>query len=118
MPDGLSVCMLVNSGSEANELAFRLAKNFSKGTELLVVDGAYHGNTNACIEASPYKFNGLCGQGAADYVHTVELPDPYRGLHTGNSKETATAYAASISQALEEISKQGKKTSAFICESL
>lgn len=118
MPDELSVCMLVNSGSEANELAFRLAKNYSQGSELLVVDGAYHGNTNACIEASPYKFDGPGGQGAADYVHTVELPDPYRGLHTGSSEATAQAYASSVAHVLHHIQSQGKKPSAFICESL
>lgn len=118
MPEELSVCMLVNSGSEANELAFRLAKNYSKGTELLVVDGAYHGNTNACIEASPYKFDGPGGAGAADYVHIVDLPDPYRGTHLGNSAETASAYASSVGKALSNIAEQGNKPSAFICESL
>ena len=118
MPDELSVCMLVNSGSEANELAFRLAKNYSKGTELLVVDGAYHGNTNACIEASPYKFDGPGGAGAAPYVHTVELPDPYRGAYPGNTPESATAYADSVATALSAIEKSNKKPSAFICESL
>ena len=91
MPDELSVCMLVNSGSEANELAFRLARCFTRSKELLVVDGAYHGNTNACIEASPYKFDGPGGEGAAPYVHKVSLPDPYRGEFSGYSRETAAA---------------------------
>ncbi len=118
MPEQLSVCMFVNSGSEANELAFRLAKNYSKGTELLVVDGAYHGNTNACIEASPYKFSGPGGAGAAEYVHIVDLPDPYRGKYIGDSPEVAAAYANSVSKVLNDIAKQGKQPSAFICESL
>ncbi|QBG36049.1 aminotransferase class III-fold pyridoxal phosphate-dependent enzyme [Litorilituus sediminis] len=118
MPEELSVCMLVNSGSEANELAFRLAKNYTQGSELLVVDGAYHGNTNACIEASPYKFDGPGGLGAQDYVHTVELPDPYRGKYQGNTVENAKRYADSVAETLANIAKQGKKPSAFICESL
>ncbi len=118
MPEKLSVCMLVNSGSEANELAFRLAKNYTQGSELLVVDGAYHGNTNACIEASPYKFDGPGGLGAQDYVHTVELPDPYRGKYQGNTAENAKRYADSVAETLANIAKQGKKPSAFICESL
>lgn len=118
MPDELSVCMLVNSGSEANELAFRLAKSYTQGTELLVVDGAYHGNTNACIEASPYKFDGPGGAGAAPYVHKVELPDPYRGIYQGNTVETSKAYADSVATTLSAIEQQNKKPSAFICESL
>ena len=123
MPDELSVCMLVNSGSEANELAFRLARCYSKSKgfnskELLVVDGAYHGNTTACIEASPYKFDGPGGEGAPDYVHKVALADPYRGEFSGNSLETANAYANDVSKVIKQLAKQGKKPSAFICESL
>ena len=53
MPEPLSVAMFVNSGSEANELAMRLAKTYTGSRELLVVDGAYHGNTTACVAASP-----------------------------------------------------------------
>ncbi|MCK5826720.1 MAG: aminotransferase class III-fold pyridoxal phosphate-dependent enzyme, partial [Desulfuromusa sp.] len=118
MPGDLSVCLFVNSGSEANELAFRLARCFTGSKELLVVDGAYHGNTNACIEASPYKFDGPGGEGAASYVHKVTLPDPYRGKFSGYSSETAAAYAASVTQVLEELTTAGKTPGAFICESL
>jgi 4-aminobutyrate aminotransferase-like enzyme/Ser/Thr protein kinase RdoA (MazF antagonist) len=118
MPGELSVCMLVNSGSEANELAFRLARCFNKSKELLVVDGAYHGNTNACIEASPYKFDGPGGEGAQAYVHKVTLPDPYRGEFQGNSPETALSYANSIKEVLNKLANESKKPSAFICESL
>ena len=123
MPDELSVCMLVNSGSEANELAFRLAKCYSKAQgvnseELLVVDGAYHGNTSACIEASPYKFDGPGGEGAKPYVHKVSLPDPYRGEHQGSDKQAADNYAKSVTQVIGKLENQGKKPCAFICESL
>ncbi|MCO4797983.1 MAG: aminotransferase class III-fold pyridoxal phosphate-dependent enzyme [Colwelliaceae bacterium] len=118
MPDELSVCMLVNSGSEANELAFRLARCYTKSKELLVVDGAYHGNTNACIEASPYKFNGPGGEGIQSYVHTVTLPDPYRGEFLGNTAETANHYANSVKKTIEKLTLLGKKPSAFICESI
>ncbi len=118
MPEELSVCMFVNSGSEANELAFRLARCFTGSKELLVVDGAYHGNTNACIEASPYKFDGPGGEGAQPYVHKVALPDPYRGEFSGYSRETAAAYADSVTQVLEELAVAEKTPGAFICESL
>lgn len=57
-PASLSVVMFVNSGCEANELAMRLMHCKTQSNELLVVDGAYHGNTNKAIEISPYKFNG------------------------------------------------------------
>ena len=118
LPKELSVCMFVNSGSEANELAFRLARNATGSKELLTVEGAYHGSTNACIEASPYKFNGPGGTGPQDYVHIVELPDPYRGKHQGNTLATAHAYADSVGEHIDKIESSGKKVGAFICESL
>ncbi len=118
MPKELSVCMFVNSGSEANELAFRLAKNFTQSTELLVVDGAYHGNTAACIDASPYKFNGPGGTGKPEHVHIVELPDPYRGKYLENTPATSQAYAANVRETIESLTSDNKKISAFICESL
>ncbi len=116
MPDKLSVCMFVNSGSEANELALRLAKNYTNSNNLLTVDGAYHGNTNACIEASPYKFDGSGGQGAAKHIHKVTLPDPYRGKYQGEN--TARQYADDVSEVINNIEQKSEKVGAFICESI
>ena len=118
MPDKLSVCMFVNSGSEANELAFRLARTFTGSRQLLVVDGAYHGNTSACIEASPYKFDGPGGDGAPDHVHKVMLPYPYRGPHFAMNEAAGEAYAADIDRAIEALSERGEKPGAYICESV
>lgn len=117
-PKSLSVCMLVNSGSEANELAFRLAQAYTQSKQLIVVDGAYHGNTAACVNASPYKFDGPGGQGAEPHIHKVALPDPYRGIHQGSEPIIAEAYAESVSKAIETIHSNGDKVGAYICESL
>ena len=118
LPEELSVCMFVNSGSEANELAFRLARNYTGSKELLVVDGAYHGNTNACIEASPYKFNGPGGSGPEEHVHIVKLPDPYRGEVVGDTESSGQFYAKDVALNIEQLNKQNKTLGAFICESL
>lgn len=118
LPSELSVCMLVNSGSEANELAFRLAQCYSGSQQLIVVDGAYHGNTAACIKASSYKFDGPGGAGAESNIHKVALPDPYRGKYVGNNIETANAYAEDVGRAINHIQDHGKQVGGFICESL
>ncbi len=55
LPESLNVCFFVNSGSEANELAIRLARAHTKARELIVLDHAYHGNTTTLIDISPYK---------------------------------------------------------------
>ena len=74
LPEPLNVCYFVNSGSEANELAIRLARAHTKAREMIVLDHAYHGNTTTLIELSPYKHNGPGGEGAPSWVHTVPLP--------------------------------------------
>jgi 4-aminobutyrate aminotransferase-like enzyme len=74
LPESLSVCYFVNSGSEANELAVRLARAHTKAREMIVLDHAYHGNTTTMIELSPYKHNGPGGEGPPSWVHTVALP--------------------------------------------
>ena len=70
----------MNSGSEANELALRLAKTFTNQQDIIALQVGYHGNTNACVEISSYKFDGPGGQGASPKVHIVPLPDNYRGF--------------------------------------
>jgi 4-aminobutyrate aminotransferase-like enzyme len=74
LPEPLSVCYFVNSGSEANELAIRLARAHTKARDMIVLDHAYHGNTTTLIDLSPYKHDGPGGEGAPSWVHTVPLP--------------------------------------------
>ena len=74
LPQPLSVCYFVNSGSEANELALRLARAHTKARDLIVLDHAYHGNTTTLIDISPYKHDGPGGDGPPSWVHKVPLP--------------------------------------------
>jgi 4-aminobutyrate aminotransferase-like enzyme/Ser/Thr protein kinase RdoA (MazF antagonist) len=80
LPDSLSVVYFVCSGSEANELALRMARAHTRRDDVIVVDGAYHGNTSAMVDLSPYKFDGPGGEGSRVWVRTTPMPDPYRGL--------------------------------------
>ncbi len=99
LPEPLNVCYFVNSGSEANELAIRLARAHTKAREMIVLDHAYHGNTTTLIDLSPYKHNGPGGEGAPSWVHTVPLP-------------------ASELDAAEVISRMPSQLCGFIAESL
>ncbi len=56
LPDPLHVCFFVNSGSEANDLALRLAYAHTGRDEVIVLDHAYHGHLSSTIALSPYKF--------------------------------------------------------------
>lgn len=110
LPEPLSVVYLVCSGSEANELALRLARAHTRRDEVIVVDAAYHGNTSTLIDISPYKFNGAGGRGQPAWVHVAPLPDVYRGLYRGD--DAGVRYAQHVSAAAE-----GGRVAAFICES-
>ena len=74
LPDPLRVCFFVNSGSEANELALRLARAHTKARDMIVLDHAYHGNTTTLIDISPYKHDGPGGEGPPSWVHKAPLP--------------------------------------------
>lgn len=100
LPDGLEVCFFVNSGSEVNELALRMATAFTGREALLVLDGGYHGNTSRLSGSSPYKLGGR-GWGASA-VHVAPTPDGYRGEHKGQGRETGVAYGNEVGQILKE----------------
>jgi 4-aminobutyrate aminotransferase-like enzyme len=115
LPDPLRVCYFVNSGSEANELALRLARAHSGRHDIIVLDGAYHGNTTTLVEISPYKFNGPGGRGAPTWVHVAPVPDTYRGGFTGT--DAGSEYARAVERAIEAMNGRGVRPSAFIAES-
>lgn len=115
-PEKLSVVHFVNSGSEANELALRMARTYTGQKDMIAVEVGYHGNTNACIEVSSYKFDGKGGSGGYGHTHIVPMPDTYRGLHQG--EEAASEYAAYIQQQIDHIQSTGRNIAGFICESI
>jgi 4-aminobutyrate aminotransferase-like enzyme/Ser/Thr protein kinase RdoA (MazF antagonist) len=116
LPDPLRICFFVNSGSEANELALRLARTHTNQSDIIVIEGAYHGNTSTLIDISPYKFNGPGGQGAPSYVHTVSTPDGYRGEFRTNDSKAGKKYAAEVLEITKKLKKAGKGVAAFVCE--
>lgn len=118
LPEPLRVCFFVNSGSEANDLALRLARTYKGKRDLLILDGAYHGNLTSLVDISPYKFDGPGGEGAPPHVHKVPLPDPYRGPYKSYSPETGARYADHIRERIDALEEQDRGISAFIAESL
>lgn len=115
-PDPLSVCFFVNSGSEANELALRLAGARTGARDVIVLEGGYHGNTGGLVAISPYKFDGPGGEGAPPWVHTVPMPDPYRGRYRGDAPDAGERYARHVAEAVERIRERGDSVRAIFAE--
>ncbi|XP_058269759.1 5-phosphohydroxy-L-lysine phospho-lyase isoform X2 [Hemibagrus wyckioides] len=116
LPKKLCVFYFVNSGSEANDLALRLARQYTQHEDVVVLDHAYHGNLTSLIDISPYKFQKLAGQ--KEWVHVAPIPDTYRGLYRADHPDPAEAYADTVKSLIDEAHKRGHKISSFFVESL
>jgi 4-aminobutyrate aminotransferase-like enzyme/Ser/Thr protein kinase RdoA (MazF antagonist) len=116
MPPGLEVCFFVNSGSEANELALRLARAATGGYDIVTPDHGYHGNTTGCIDISAYKFNKPGMGGRKPWVHLVDVADDYRGRFRAEDPACADSYAAQVDDALAAVTARGGRLAGFICE--
>ena len=119
-PEPLRVVYLVCSGSEANELALRLARAHTGRQDTVVLEAGYHGNTGRLVEASGYKSRGPGGTGPGDWVHTAPLPDPYRGTHREGSTPDGVgrAYAAEVASVVARAEAAGRSVGAFLAESV
>ena len=116
-PKKLSVVYFVCTGSEANDLALRIANAYTKGSDCFVIDHAYHGNTKSLIEISPYKFNGRGGDGKKPFVHVLDMPEGIRGKYLYNESNWIDKYISDAKIQINKVSSN-KKISAFFCESI
>jgi hypothetical protein len=104
MPAGLDHCVFVNSGSEANELAWRFAKTVTGADGCLVSRWAYHGVTSATFDFSPEDWPQ--GEGPA-YVGTIPPPDGFRGPHRRGAAEWWRPYLEDVRGAVEALPPRG-----------
>lgn len=114
LPSPLAVCYFTASGSEANELALRLARSATGARDLIVMDGAYHGHTTTLIDASPYKHNGPGGEGAPEWVHTSPLPDVYRTPEL--SGDPGVWFAAQVGEVIARLQSEGRALGGYLAE--
>lgn len=118
LPEKLSVCYFVNSGSEANDLALRLAWQHTGHKDIITLENAYHGHVSSLIDISPYKFHQMAGAEQSQHVHVALSPDIYRGKYREDHPDPATAYADNVKEIIEQAHNKGRKIAAFIAESL
>lgn len=118
LPPKLKVCYFCNSGSEANDLAIRISRHFTKQKDIIVLDHAYHGTSTVAIEMSPYKFDGPGGAGQQSYIHKGMNPDLYRGNYRYGDEQAGEKYAADIAETIKTLADKGTGIAAFICETL
>jgi 4-aminobutyrate aminotransferase-like enzyme/Ser/Thr protein kinase RdoA (MazF antagonist) len=116
LPDPLDTVFLVNSGSEASDLAIRLATAATGRRDVVAVREAYHGwtyGTDAVSTSTADNPNALATR--PDWVHTVESPNSFRGKYRGAE---AVRYADEAVEQIERLAAEGRPPAGFICESV
>jgi len=114
MPPGLDTVMFVNSGSEATDLAWRLATIVSGATGGIVSDWAYHGVSAAIADLSPSEWPR--GERPA-HVETIPPPDAYRGIYRGLPDPGERA-AAELDLAAARLAERGHEPAALYLDTL
>jgi len=118
LPSPLKVCYFLNSGTEANELALRLARTLTGQEDVIVLEHAYHGHTSTLINISPYKFNGPGGEGRKPWVHVAPIPDDYRGIYRRGEADIGRKYAEHVDEILETLKREGRGIAAYVAETM
>jgi 4-aminobutyrate aminotransferase-like enzyme/Ser/Thr protein kinase RdoA (MazF antagonist) len=114
-PKGMDRVFLVNSGSEANDLAIRLAWAYSGGRDVISVLEAYHGWTvGADAVSTSIADNPKALESRPDWVHPVTAPNAYRGEFRG--LDSAPDYVRSVEHHLQKLAEQKRQLAGFICE--
>ena len=125
-PAELNTVFLVNSGSEANDLALRIAQQSSTAPsnhDVIVLDHAYHGHTGSLIGISPYKwYQAVDGRNRQpDTTHVMSCPDSFRGkfrMGSGPGMETSEEIGALYAEEINDIIKRTGGVGTFIAESV
>ena len=117
LPVELDRVFLLSSGSEAVDLALRLARVHTQARDTIALRTAYHGWTTAADEVSSALMdNPRALETRPDWVHLAEPPNLYRGRFTG--PDAGTRYADDVRRILAELADAGRRPAAFICETL
>lgn len=116
-PEGLDTVFLVNSGSEANDLAIRLAWAYSGARNMLSLLEAYHGWTVASDAVSTsIADNPQALTTRPDWVHPVVSPNTYRGPY--RDEGSTGDYVGAVAAKLKELDEKGGGLAGFICEAV
>jgi len=104
LPPGLDAVMVVNSGSEANDLAWRIARAATGRAGAVVTACAYHGLTEATHALSPEEW---ARREQPAHVATIPAPDGYRGPYRREEDGWVQRYAAHIDDAARALGGRG-----------
>jgi 4-aminobutyrate aminotransferase-like enzyme/Ser/Thr protein kinase RdoA (MazF antagonist) len=109
----LDACVFVNSGSEANDVAWQIAQLVTGNSGGLLMEDAYHGITEPIRAFSP----GRPDKPLPDHLRGLLVPDPYRGPYRDPDPDLAARYAADAERCINELHSAGHRLAAFMIDS-
>ena len=115
LPGNLSVCTLVCTGTEANDLAYRIARTVTGNEGVICTKGAYHGNSTLVSELSP-EFERI--RPKPDFVADISPPDVYRGPFGEGDADYVQKYADLVDVGIAELAEKGHKPAMMIIDSI
>jgi 4-aminobutyrate aminotransferase-like enzyme len=110
-PTELANAMFTCTGSEANDLALRIARTHTGNSGIIVTANGYHGITAAVAEASPSLGSGVP---LGPHVRAVPAPDAYRASETN----IADRFTADVQAAIDDLARHGMKPAALIFDTI
>jgi 4-aminobutyrate aminotransferase-like enzyme len=113
-PGELDRVMFACSGTEAVELALRMARAHTGGSGIVVTAHAYHGNSWAVSQISPEE---AIAEPRGQHVVTVPAADTYRGFQ-GDDKAATEHFCAHLAGAIGELEKRAIRPAAFILDTV
>ncbi|CAF3625412.1 unnamed protein product [Rotaria socialis] len=124
LPKGLEQVFYTNSASEANDLAIRLAREYTGAFDILVLDNAYHGHLISVVELSTYIYKRMTNHAKIpEHVHVIPTPDVYRGKfrdidYNYDEAKLCQLYVDEIRRTVEEAEARGRRIAIFFIETL
>ncbi len=109
----LTACIFVNSGSEANDVAWQMAKLITGRSGAIIMEDAYHGVTDVIRHFSP----GHPDTALPGFLRGLVVPDSYRGPHREDDPQIVEHYSADVDRAIDELDAAGHSTAAFMVDS-
>ncbi len=113
MPGDLRVCYFVCTGTEANDLAIRIARVVSGHEGVIVSDDSYHGNSNVVGAASTSMYPK---SEQPEWIATVPAPNGYRGEYRYGTPDLGLKYAAHIDTAIAQLQQRKQGAAAWLCD--
>ena len=115
LPGDLSVCMFVCTGTEANDLAYQIARSVTGNDGAIITKGAYHGGSTLVSELSPEIGRR---RPRPDFVAEIEPPDTYRGQFGADHPNLAESYAGLADDAIATLRERGKAPALLMIDSI